>query len=79
MSGELSVGIVGAGAIAQVAHLPALSRMPEVRVVGICDNDVAKARAVAARFGISRVYEDIEDLLADADPQVVAICTPRSL
>lgn len=79
MSGELSVGIVGAGAIAQVAHLPALSRMSGVRVVGICDNDVAKARAVGARFGVPRVYEDIEDLLADADAEVVAICTPNHL
>ncbi len=79
MSGELAVGIVGAGTIAQVAHLPALSRMSEARVVGICDNDVAKARAVAARFRISRVYEDIEDLLADSDPDAVVICTPNHL
>ncbi|GIW51457.1 MAG: oxidoreductase [Gemmatimonadales bacterium] len=79
MNGELTVGVVGAGAIVQVAHLPVLSRMPEVRVVGICDNDVVKARAVAARFGVPRVYEDIEDLLEDADPEVVAVCTPNHL
>jgi predicted dehydrogenase len=53
--------------------------MSEVRVVGICDNDLVKARAVAARFGIDRVYEDIEDLLADADPEAVAVCTPNHL
>jgi predicted dehydrogenase len=53
--------------------------MSDVLVVGICDNDVAKARAVAARFGIAGVYEDIEDLLADADPEVVAVCTPNHL
>lgn len=79
MNASLRIGVVGAGAIAQVAHLPVLSRMPEVRLVGICDNDLAKARAVAARFGIAAAYEDIEDLLSDAPADAVAICTPNHL
>lgn len=79
MSEALRVGVVGAGAIAQVAHLPALVRLRDVRVVGICDNDLSKAHAVAARFQIPAVYEDIEELLPEAQPQVVAICTPNHL
>jgi predicted dehydrogenase len=79
MSDTLRVGVVGAGAIAQVAHLPALVRMPDVQVVGICDNDLSKAHAVAARFQIPTVYEDIEELLEEAQVQVVAICTPNHL
>jgi predicted dehydrogenase len=79
MSEALRVGIVGAGAIAQVAHLPAVSRLRDLQVVGICDNDLAKAHAVAARFQIPTVYEDIEELLPEARPDVVAICTPNHL
>ena len=79
MSDGARVAIVGAGAISQVAHLPALARMRELRVVGICDHDVPKARAVAARFQIPAVYDDIEELLAEAHPDAVAICTPNHL
>ena len=78
-SHALRVGVVGAGAIAQVAHLPALVRLRDVRVVGICDNDLSKAHAVASRFQIPTVYEDIEELLPEAKPEVVAICTPNHL
>src|SRR3989338_2591990 len=79
MSHALRVGVVGAGAIAQVAHLPALVRLRDVRVVGICDNDLSKAHAVASRFQIHTVYEDIEELLPEAQPEVAAICTPNHL
>jgi predicted dehydrogenase len=73
------VAIVGAGAIVQVAHLPALARMRDVRVVGICDSDVSRAQAVASRFQIPAVYDDIEELLAETVPDAVAICTPNHL
>ena len=42
----------GTGAIAQMAHLPVLTRMRGVKVVALCDSDRAKARALADRFGI---------------------------
>ncbi|MBI3981462.1 MAG: Gfo/Idh/MocA family oxidoreductase [Gemmatimonadetes bacterium] len=73
------VGLVGTGAIAQVAHLPVLSRMKDVELVGVCDSDFAKARTIAARFQVADVYEDIEDLLRDGRPDAVAICTPNHL
>ena len=56
MSEKLRVGIVGAGAITQVGHLPVLKRMKGVEIVGICDNDRAKARALADRFEVPDVW-----------------------
>ena len=40
MSDPVRVAVIGAGAIAQVAHLPVLRRLPGVEVAAICDNDV---------------------------------------
>src|SRR5207344_3270353 len=57
------IGVVGAGAIAQLAHLPVLAKMRGVELVGVCDNDRPKARALADRFGIPDTFTDIEDLL----------------
>lgn len=79
MTEPLRVGVVGAGAIAQVAHLAVLAKMTDVRLVALCDADVAKAQALARRFGIPDVYDDIEDVLSLASPEAVVICTPNHL
>ncbi len=76
---ELRVGIVGAGAIAQIAHMPVLRKLKGVNVVAICDNDGAKARALAARFGIGNWFTDIEELLEFGKVDAVVICTPNHL
>lgn len=79
MAAPLRVGVIGAGAIAQVAHLPMLARSTEFEVVAVGDNDLSKARALAQRFGIPEVYDDLEYLLKYARPEVVAVCTPNHL
>jgi len=76
---NIRVGIVGAGAIAQIAHLPVLRKLKGVQVVGICDNDGPKARALAARFETGAAYDDIEELLELARVDAVVICTPSHL
>lgn len=79
MSDALRVGVVGAGAIAQVAHLAAIAKRDDAHLVGICDIDVPKAQALAGRFDIPNVYDDIEDLLRLCSPEAVVICTPNHL
>lgn len=79
MSDTLKLGIIGAGAIAQVAHLPVLRKLKGVEVVAICDTDLAKARALGNRFGIRDAFNDIEELLEYEQLDAVAICTPNHL
>ncbi len=79
MSDPIRVGIIGAGAITQVAHLPVLRKLKGVQVVGICDNDVPKARALAQRFQVRDAFADIEELLEFEQLDAVAICTPNHL
>ncbi|GAC1516431.1 MAG: Gfo/Idh/MocA family oxidoreductase [Gemmatimonadaceae bacterium] len=73
------VGIVGAGAIAQLAHLPVLSKMRGAQLVAVCDNDQAKARSLADRFAVPDVFTDIEDLLEFDKLDAVIIATPNHL
>jgi predicted dehydrogenase len=73
------IGLIGVGAVAQIAHLPALAGRDDVTIVGICDSDRAKARALATRFSVPDVFEDIEDLLAYARPDAVVVSTPNHL
>jgi predicted dehydrogenase len=53
--------------------------MEGVAVVAVCDNDLPKAQALAARFSIRNAFDDIEDLLSYAKPGAVVICTPNHL
>lgn len=79
MGERLRLGIVGAGAITQVGHLPALKRLKEIEVVGLCDNDRPKARALADRFGIPDVFDDIGELVETDALDALLICTPNHL
>lgn len=79
MTEPVRIGMVGAGAIAQLTHLPVLSKMRGVQLVALCDNDRPKARALADRFDIPDVYTDIEDLLEADGLQAVVIATPNHL
>ena len=73
------IGVVGAGAISQLAHLPVLAKMRGAQLVALCDNDGPKARALADRFGIPDTFTDIEDLLEFDELDAVVIATPNHL
>ena len=79
MKDSVRLGVVGAGAIAQVAHLPVLAKMRGAELVAVCDNDRPKARALADRFSVPDVFTDIEDLLELDDLDAVVIATPNHL
>jgi predicted dehydrogenase len=79
MSDTVRIGIIGAGAVVQVAHLPALRKMKGVEVTAICDNDLPKARAIGQRHGDMDAFDDIEDLLGSGTVDAVAICTPNHM
>jgi predicted dehydrogenase len=79
MKPEVRVGMVGVGAIAQLAHLPALAKLKDVEVAALCDNDRPKAAALGERFSVGDVVTDIEDLLELDDVNAVIIATPNHL
>ena len=79
MSDPIRLGLIGAGAIAQLVHLPVLSKLRGAQLVALCDNDGVKARALADRFGVPDVFTDIEDLLDSDLLDAVIIATPNHL
>jgi predicted dehydrogenase len=79
MADKIRLGIVGAGAITQVGHLPALRKVREIEVAGICDNDPVKAGALAERFGIPIVHADIAEMLEYEPLDALLVCTPNHL
>lgn len=75
----VGIGVVGAGFVADL-HAEAFARVAghDVRIVAVAAPPTRRA-AFAQRHQIPRVYDDLEQLLADDDVQVIDICTPPSL
>jgi predicted dehydrogenase len=72
---RLRVGIIGAGLIAQVMHLPYLRELADrFEIVALCDIVPTIATAVAQRFGISQTFSDWRALL-DQEMDAVLVLT----
>ncbi len=76
---KVRIGVIGCGAITQIIHLPVLSKMEDVEIVAIADNDKTKLEALAAKYKIVQSFTDHTKLLALEDMDAVHICTPNHL
>ena len=74
----VKVGLLGAGAWAEFAHLPGYKRDPRCELVAIADPIAERAEAFAAQFGIPHVCSSHDELIARADIDVVDVCTPSA-
>ncbi len=69
-------GIVGCGMIAEY-HVRAIGEIPGARVAAVCNRSRGGAEKVAGLAGEGcRVYTDVDVMLADAEIDVVSVCTP---
>ena len=75
----IGVGIIGAGAIAKKAHLPAYKKLSNVKLIAIADIDKKGAEKIAKKFNVKKVYSDYKKLLERDDIDFVSICTPNFL
>ena len=72
------VAIIGCGRIARNAHLPALSKLDNVRIKYACDILPEKAAKLKEDFPkIEEVIEDYKIALADPEVEAVFVLTPN--
>ena len=72
------LAVIGAGHIAQVAHIPFWKKMPEVELVAVCDANLARARAVAEKFEIPHYFSDDDQVLREDSIEAVDVCAPTN-
>ena len=75
----LRVGLVGLGSVCEAVHYPGFSRIPDVEVVAICDADENLLKKRSNDWGVSRVYTDYGQFLAESEIGAVAVATPNFL
>ena len=73
---RLGVGVIGAHAWAEKAHLPGYHAYDRAELVAICDTVPERAQAMAEMFGIRKIYTDAQQLIDDPEVQMVDVCTP---
>ena len=79
MAEKLGVGIIGAGGIAQIAHIPNYQKLEGVEVTAIAETNPETAKNCMEKFGIPQCFEDYHDLLKLDGVDVVSVCTPNYL
>lgn len=73
----MRVGIIGCGKIAQVRHIPEYCANEKVQMGGYFDFNLERARELAQKFG-GRVYESVEEMLADSAIDAVSVCVANN-
>lgn len=71
----LRVGIVGCGEIAQVAHLPLLTEMPNYKVTALCDLSEKVLKHLSSTYGIQNLHTDYRELVQRDDVDIVLVTT----
>lgn len=70
-------GILGTGVIAK-KMTDALALVPQSQLVAVASRDINKAREFANQNAIEKAYGSYEDLVKDADIDIVYVATPHS-
>src|SRR4051795_10846825 len=73
---SVRVAILGAGFWARNAHVPALRALPDVDLVACAGATLEEGRTFAAEHEIPAAYESLEQLLDEAEPDILAIVAP---
>lgn len=71
---DLRTAIVGCGKIAD-QHVQAIERIPNCRIVGLCDRDLLMAKQLGERSGVTDCFSDLEEMLKTVSPDAVHITT----
>jgi predicted dehydrogenase len=71
----LRIAMVGCGKIAD-QHVLAIQRIPDCRIVALCDRELLMAKQLGERFGVSECFSDVPEMLRATTPDVVHVTTP---
>ena len=77
-SGQLRVGIVGAGFLAET-RARCWKQVVSARVVGVASRRRERAEDYAVRFDVPAVFDDLDAMLASSSIDVVDLCVPNSM
>ena len=79
MTDNVRVAIIGLGGVAQLVHLPNLSKIHHVEIRSVAEVKTSRLNALADKFNIPERYKDHNELLERSEVDAVIITTPTGL
>ncbi len=77
-NGKYQVAVVGAAGTWGRFYTRAYAENPDCEIVGLVDRARERRDQIAARYGVRKVYDELDDLLAAGVPDIVSIVVPVS-
>lgn len=68
---KVRIGVLGAGAISGIYFKNLTGLFEEIKVEAVCDIDKDKAAAAAKEYQIEKVYDTLEEMLADEKIEII--------
>jgi len=75
---KTKVAVIGLGGIAQLVHLPNLSKLNNAVVTAVAEVNKNRLNTIADKFNIAERYSNHNELLENSDAEAVIIATPTS-
>jgi predicted dehydrogenase len=75
---KIGIGVIGTGGIANGAHLPAYTAIPDLcEIVALCDIDPEALKKTADKYDVKNTFKDYRKLLEMDEVDAVSVCTPN--
>jgi predicted dehydrogenase len=79
MSGDLRIGVLGAGKFAQGVLIPAIKRVSHARLIGLCASSGSRARSAAGKFQFEFCTTHEDEIYSDSSINTIVIATRHHL
>lgn len=75
---KAKIGVIGLGGVAQLVHLPNLSKLNNAEISAVSEVKQSRLNAVSEKFGIKNQFKDYREMLEKTELDAVIIATPTS-
>ncbi len=75
---KLTCAVIGTGHIAQTVHIPGFIAAAGTELTAICSRDIKRAKEIAKEYSVPLAFDTTDQLLKEAKPDIVVVCTPNA-
>ena len=75
---KIKIAMLGCGGVAHL-YLPVFKYLEEAQLVALVDIDKEKAKNLAERYGVGKVYTDVKEAACDPEIDAIVVGTPPNL
>mgnify|MGYP002265839601 CR=1 FL=1 len=78
MKENTKIAVIGLGGVAQLVHLPILSKINSVDIVAVSELNKTRLRTVAEKFNIKERFTDFQEMIGKVEFDAAIISTPTN-